>query len=420
MKICVTHYAYHPITGGVETHLVDLCSDLVEQGHEVHALVGSLPGHPDEQTQNGVQIHRRPELDVEWVRRRKREAGVEADDPWKSLQRELRAFYRGFIDHYGIDVVHAHNFHHFLPEYAMALTELYGEGVPTVLTIHEMWGEFMCEHLLETTRWDAIIAVGAHVQRDVERMVPGVRNLHTILHGTNTEMFRPDVDDGGLREKLGLNGRPVILHPARMLPWKGVHVSVAAMREVVEKFPTAALIITDTDQIIDWVRELGDYKQQILDTVERDNLSRNVIPYSFDYFDLPRAYAMADLVIYPTTGEEPFGLVPLEAMACGRPIIVSKSGGLVESVVDGVTGYIIAKDDPEQLANRMMRLLGDADLRGRMGKAGRRHVEQHFSRRRMTDETVELYYAAIDAARGRKVGLRLPLPGRAGGSDGSP
>ena len=58
MKICVTHYAYHPITGGVETHLVDRCSDLVDQGHEVHALVGSLQGYPDEQIQNGVQIHR--------------------------------------------------------------------------------------------------------------------------------------------------------------------------------------------------------------------------------------------------------------------------------------------------------------------------------------------------------------------------
>jgi glycosyltransferase involved in cell wall biosynthesis len=402
MKICITHYAYHPITGGVETHLVDLCSELVNQGHEVHALVGSLPNRPDEQVQNGVQIHRRPELDIEAVRRRKTDAGMEADVPWKLLQRELRAFYRGFVENYGIDIVHAHNFHHFLPEYALALTDLHNEGLPTVLTIHEMWGEFICEHLLESTQWDAVIAVGAHVQHEVEARVPGIRHLRTILHGTNLDLFRPDGSDEGLRQKLGLADRTVILHPARMLPWKGVHVSVAAMPLVIEKFPTATLVITDTDQIIDWIRELRDYKEQILYSIERKRLSQNIIPHSFDYFDLPRAYALADLVIYPTTGEEPFGLVPLEAMACARPVIVSRSGGLVESVVDGVTGYIIEKDRPDQLADRMIRLLSNSDLRRRMGAAGRNYVEQHFSRQRMTKQTVELYALALEAGHHRK------------------
>jgi glycosyltransferase involved in cell wall biosynthesis len=402
VKICVTHYAYHPITGGVETHLVDLCSELAAQGHEVHALVGPLTGQPDEQRQNGVFIHRRPELDIESVRRRKQEAGIDADTPWKLLQRELLGFYRDFVDTYKIDVVHAHNFHHFLPEYGLALTELYDEGLPTILTIHEMWGEFICEHLLETTRWDAIIAVGEHVRRDVVRMVPNVHGLHKILHGTNVEMFQPDVADHGLRAELGLADRPVILHPARMLPWKGVHVSVAAMRKVVEQFPTAALIGTETDQIIDWIRELGAYKQQILAAVERDGLTGNVVRRSFDYFDLPRAYALADLVIYPTTGEEPFGLVPLEAMACGRPIIVSRSGGLIESVVEGETGYIVEKEDPDQLANRIVRLLSDDGLRRQMGLAGRRHVEKNFSRRRMVDQTLALYRAAANAGRRRR------------------
>ncbi|HVC34077.1 MAG TPA: glycosyltransferase family 4 protein [Chloroflexota bacterium] len=403
MKICMTHYAYHPITGGVETHLLDLCSELAAQGHEVHALVGTMAGQPEEQRQNGVLIHRRAELDIEWIRQRKQRAGVDADTPWKLLQRELLSFYRDFVDTHQIDVVHAHNFHHFLPEYGLALTELYHEGLPTVLTIHEMWGEFICEHLLETTRWDAIVAVGEHVRRDVVRLVPNVQNLHKILHGTNVEMFRPDLADGGLRAELGLVDRPVILHPARMLPWKGVHVSVAAMRRVAKAFPNAALIVTDTDQIIDWVRELGAYKQQILAAIERDGLTNNVVPRSFDYFDLPRAYAMADLVIYPTTGEEPFGLVPLEAMACARPIIVSRSGGLVESVVDGETGYVVEKEDADALADRMIRLLGDADLRRRMGQAGRRHVERNFSRRRMTDETVKLYRSAVAAGQRREV-----------------
>jgi len=402
MKICVTHYAYHPITGGVETHLVDLCSELADQGHEVHALVGTMPGQTVEQQRDGVYIHRRPELDIEQVRQRKLAENVEADTPWQPLQREILTFYQNFVDTFQIDLVHAHNFHHFLPEYALALTKLHDAGLPTVLTLHEMWGEFICEHLLESTRWDSIIAVGQHVRRDVDKTVPGLRNVHTILHGTNINTFNPDVTDHGLRAELGLEDRPVILHPARMLPWKGVHVSVAAMRKVVDSFPDAALIVTDTEQIIDWIQELGEYKQQILDSIEREGLTNNVVRRSFDYFDLPHAYACADVVIYPTTGEEPFGLVPLEAMACARPVIVSRSGGLIESVVDGETGYIIEKENPDQLADRLIQLLGDANLRERMGADGRQHVEKNFSRKRMTDETMALYRDAVEAGRQRR------------------
>jgi glycosyltransferase involved in cell wall biosynthesis len=401
MRICMTHYAFYPTTGGVESHLLDLCAELVRQGHEVHALVGSLKGSPPEEVIEGVQVHREDLLNIELVRERKAAAGFDADTPWPILQRRIRAFYRDFVERHGIDVVHAHNFHHFLPEYGLALTELHDEGLPTMLTLHEMWGEFICESLLENTRWDSIIPVGEHVRRDLLRMSPKVRNVRKILHGINVEMFNPDVQESGLREELGLQGRRVILHPARMLPWKGVHYSVEAMRQVVERFPDAVLIVTDTEQIIDWIRELGEYKRQVLAAVEANGLREHVLAHSFDFFDLPRAYALADVVIYPTCGEEPFGLVPLEAMACAKPVIVSRSGGLVESVVDGKTGYLVEKDDSDQLAERLIRLLGSDGLRLTMGQAGRRHVEKRFSRERMTREVVEEYDRGLRAGGAR-------------------
>jgi glycosyltransferase involved in cell wall biosynthesis len=401
LKVCVTHYAYYPTTGGVESHLIDLCTELVRQGHEVHALVGSLKGSPAEQTIDGVQIHRDPMLDIEYARERKLVAGYDPDRPWPDLQRSTREFFEDFIDTHEIDVVHAHNFHHFLPEYGLALTELHDQGLATVLTLHEMWGEFICEHLLEETRWDSIIPVGEHVRQDLVRMAPNVGHVRKILHGINIQMFNPGVRERGLRDELGLTDRTVILHPARMLPWKGVHLSVEAMRTVVEEFPNAVLIVTDTDQIIDWIRELGEYKQQILQSIKEFGLSRNVLPHSFDFFDLPRAYALADIVIYPTCGEEPFGLVPLEAMACAKPVVVSRSGGLVESVVHAKTGYIIDKDNSDQLADRLIQLLGDQGLRESMGRAGRRHVEAHFSRERMVSEVVEEYERGLTKARAR-------------------
>jgi hypothetical protein len=129
--------------------------------------------------------------------------------------------------------------------------------------------------------------------------------------------------------------------------------------------------------------------------VEENNLRDRVVMRPFDFFkELPEAYGMADIVVYPTSGEEPFGLVPLEAMASGKPIIVTRSGGLTESVVDGVTGFVIPKEDSALLANRLTALLERPELAQRMGQAGRQHVEAQFTRRRMALEVEALYRAA--------------------------
>ena len=412
MGICLTHYAYYPTTGGVETHLLDLSAELVRQSYKVHALVGSLSGEPGERMVGNVLVHRRDWLNPEIVRERKRAKGIPEDRVWKPLQEEIKTEYRRFIQDYGINVIHAHNFHHFLPEYGQALTDIRREdGIPVFLTIHEMWEEFICQDLLERTEWDGVIAVGQHVYGDVVAQVPDIQNLKVVLHGVDTDTFRPDVNKLLLKRALGLEGRRVILHPARLLPWKGVHTTVKAFALLAEQFPDAALVITDTQNILDWVDELRGYREEIISLVEDKGLSDRVVMRSFDFFkDLPQAYAFSDIVVYPSSGEEPFGLVPLEAMSSGKPVVVTRSGGLTESVVDGVTGFLIPKEDAPALADRITALLKNPDLAQRMGQAGRQHVEAHFTRHRMGDEVAALYrQALLDRAQqwGR---TRVPAP----------
>jgi glycosyltransferase involved in cell wall biosynthesis len=410
MNICMTHYAFYPTTGGVETHLLDLCIALARQGHEVHALVGSMPGEPEELEVDGVYVHRRDWMNPEIMRERKMRADIATDRDWPELQDEIRTAYRDFVQEYDIDLVHAHNFHHFLPEYGLALTEIRREqDIPTFLTIHEMWGEFLCEDLLNRTAWDGIIAVGQHVYGDVVAKVPNIANLKVILHGVNTEMFRPNVDGNALKRELGLEGKLVILHPARLLPWKGVHTTVDAFARFMHRFPDVAVVITDTHEILDWAHELKDYRETIFSMLGDNGLAERVVMRSFDFFkELPQAYAMSDIVLYPTSGEEPFGLVPLEAMASGKPVIVTRSGGLIESVVDGVTGFLIPKEDERMLASRLTTLLRYPDLAAGMGQAGRRHVEERFPRERMAAEVADLYSAAL-AGRGRHPGIEEAL-----------
>jgi len=409
MKICMTHYAFHPTTGGVESHLLDLCAELVRQGHTVHALVGSLDGQPERSEVQGVAIHRTELMNPEWIRDRKAERGIEAETTDPDILRSVRAMYEDFVDRYDIDVVHGHNFHHFVPEHALALTELWRRGVPNLLTVHEVWSEFICEDLLQRARWDYVITFCDHVTRGIREQAPHLESIRKVFPGINVELFSPANRDRTWADKLGLDGRPVIIHPARMLPWKGVAYSVEAMELVRKEFPDALLIVTDTEDIVDWVRELKGYKQQILQSIEDKGLQDNVVTQPFPYVELPWVYNFSDVVIYPTIGEEPFGLVPVEGMACGKPVVVTRSGGMVESVVDGETGFIIPKRDPAALAEKLLLLLRDKDLAARLGRQGRARATQVFSCERMTRETVELYRAALARGRERAVARGAPV-----------
>jgi glycosyltransferase involved in cell wall biosynthesis len=116
--------------------------------------------------------------------------------------------------------------------------------------------------------------------------------------------------------------------------------------------------------------------------------------------ELARLYARAAVVVCPSH-REGFGVACLEAMAHGRPVVASAVGGLLDLVVDGETGIQVPPDDVSALRSAIEQLLGDRELRRRMGAAGRRRAAEHFSWDAVTRRTVELYarYA------GKKPGL---------------
>lgn len=98
----------------------------------------------------------------------------------------------------------------------------------------------------------------------------------------------------------------------------------------------------------------------------------------WDYGELPALYKSAAVVVVPSIWEEPFGLVAVEAMACGIPVIASNIGGLSGIVIHGETGYLVRPGDPVDLANHLEILLAEPALRRNMGEAGRQRVEESF------------------------------------------
>ena len=107
--------------------------------------------------------------------------------------------------------------------------------------------------------------------------------------------------------------------------------------------------------------------------------------------DLPRLYAQADVVVAPVLWQEPFGIIPLEAMSCRRPIVASKTGGHLLTVKDGETGFLFNPGDSNDLVEKLSKLLDSRDLRLQMGEKGRERILNEFR----WDTIMQKYYQRI-------------------------
>jgi glycosyltransferase involved in cell wall biosynthesis len=145
------------------------------------------------------------------------------------------------------------------------------------------------------------------------------------------------------------------------------------------------------------VQELVDAAQGLNLVVAGDGPLRARVPAALGFVphdELERLYARAAVVVCPSR-REGFGVACLEAMAHGRPVVATAVGGLLDLVVDAETGLLVPPRDPAALRIALERLLGDADLRRRLGAAGRRRAQERFSWPTVTVETIGAYTDAL-------------------------
>jgi glycosyltransferase involved in cell wall biosynthesis len=145
------------------------------------------------------------------------------------------------------------------------------------------------------------------------------------------------------------------------------------------------------------VLELLEAAQGLNLVVAGDGPLRDRVPTARGFVqhdELQQLYARAAVVACPSR-REGFGVACLEAMAHGRPVVATRVGGLLDLVVDGETGIVVPPRDPTALRSALERLLADADLRRRLGTAGRDRARSHFSWEKVTDATLAAYAEAV-------------------------
>ncbi len=374
MRVLQVHWAFPPTTGGVESHVADLSTGLAARGCQVTVLTGETV--PEQWP--GVTVVRSELLDLDRIR-----AGI---GDAKSYQEAVRSDIERVLTSARPNVVHGHNLHHFAAAPALALDELSRQqGFRMYHTFHETWPDLLHEKPVYRG-WAGNYAVSQHVREQCAARIGFSPDLRPL--GIDTTRFRTRIP------AFYGEGVPVILHPARLLPWKGVHVSLRMLSLLAHRGVSARLILTDTARIADWDGELSAYRADILRLISELGLGNHVELRAVSYRDMPGLYEEADVVIYPTVAAEPYGLVPLEGMSACRPLVASRCGGIPETIVDGITGWLVDPEDAEALADRVTSLIADPEHARRMGEAGRRHVREHFDLQRYVDGVLDAYRAA--------------------------
>jgi len=260
-------------------------------------------------------------------------------------------------------------------------------GVPIIITSRrnvEIGGE-MRERLLRWTAGldDKVIAVCELARRaQIERTHAAPQNVVTVHNGLDVAEFgtlNPEAR-ATTREAFGIPPTaPLVGSVGRLHPQKDFATLLKAMVCVRDRLPDAHLLLVGD----------GDLKPELVSQARSLELAQTVT-FAGHRTDIPEILSAVDLLVLPSLWEGlPNAL--LEAMAAGLPVVATAVGGTPEVVVDGVTGFLVPPRDPQALADAILRLLRNPELRQRMGEAGRARVAAHFSIEQMVHKTEALY-----------------------------
>lgn len=362
----------HVITGidvgGAENHLLSLCEGLVERGFDV--TVAYLKGE-------GELARQFRDAGCDVVR-----IGIRADVDPVGFARLL-----GHVARRDYDVVHGHLFHGNV--YGVTAGTL--AGVPVVVSSKHndppFWDEqpYRFVHDLTVNRVDRVFPISENVARYLEETtsVPPER-VQTIRYGIDTSPFDSVADVPAVRSEFG--GAELVGTVARLTEQKDLGTLVRAFARVAGEHDAHLAIVGRGE------------RRDELERIAADCGVSSAVTFTGFREDVPALMGAFDVFVLPSRWEG-LGVVFLEAMAAGTPVVASDTSAIPEVVDDGTTGFLCPPGDVEAFADRISALLSDDELRTRMGEAGRERVESEFSVDRMVDEMAAAYDSLLETSR---------------------
>ncbi len=364
MKIAMVSPYDFTWPGGVTAHVSQLAQELCHAGHQVKVLAPHSPSRECFEAESFVPLGRSVPVPS---------GGSIAR---VSLSWWLYRRVREILDEECFDVIHLHE--PLAPVLPLCFLEC--SNTVNVGTFHAYYTR---QHLYRFSqpiikRWHQRlhggIAVSPAAHEYVHNFFP--REYRIIPNGIDVDHFTgnsvpwPEYQDG----------KTNILFVGRMEKRKGLKYLLEAYCRLKWEHPNTRLIVVGP----------GNLDRDSHSILSARNPGDVVLVGGVPYQDLPRYYASADIYCSPATGQESFGIVLLEAMACGKPIVASAIEGYMGIVKDGEQGLLFPRKDAQALANTLATLVENPEYARRLGETGRRMVEQY--RWKVVARQVESYY----------------------------
>lgn len=380
LKIGITCY---PTLGGSGVVATELGKLLAEKGHDVHFITHSIPfrlGRFDkriffhEVEVSDYYVFRYPPYDLSLASKLAQVAKMQ-----------------------NLDLLHVH---YAIPHAVCALLakQMVGDHLKVVTTLHgtDITVLAQDESISDLIRYainrsDAVTAVSEDLIRETRSTLRVDRPIDLTYNFVDKRVYYPR-DVTKLREEFAHPNEKILMHISNFRPVKRVLDVVEVFAKVNEQVPSRLLFVgegPDLPKVIARVKELG-----LADRVA----------FCGKQDDVAEVISLGDLMLLPSE-KESFGLVALEAMACGVPTVGSIAGGIPELVTDGETGFLSPIGDTQKMAEDAIRLLTDPDLYSRVVKACLHRARFTFCNDRIMREYEDIYYRVL----GRPVPERSPL-----------
>ena len=365
MKIgIVSPYAY-PRPGGANAHIRETYERLSELGHSVRII--TAPWGDDPPARDVIQI------------------GQAIAVPYNgaigriTLSLRLEWLVRKMLERERFDIIHHHE--PLVPFLSMQVLD--SARCPQVATFHA-FGGFSVSYWLGKSiglhylnKLDARIAVSSAARHFVARYFPG--DYRIIPNGVDVAFYADARPFPEYRD-----GKTNILLVGRLEPRKGAMYLLRAYAQLKKKHPNTRLIVCN------WGPQLGHMRRLI----RKEGVADVLFAGRVDDRDKARFYKTADIFCAPSTGQESFGIVLLEAMAAGLPVVASDIHGYKRVVQRNVTGLLVEPKEPDAIAAALERLICDEGLRRRLGEAGARRAPE-YDWSHVTRELLDLYGEVI-------------------------
>ncbi len=364
LKILIVSDMYYPLPGGIPEHIHNLYLEMKKMGHTVHILTGKS-------FSDNTKI-------ASDIKRFGHSISVPANNSFSQITIGIAMFKRvkTLLDRENYDIVHIHG--SLAP--TLPILTLYFSKTTNIVTFHAAHNHSIGYAALRSPlskmfrRIHGLIAVSKEAERSVNKYFPG--NYRIIPNGVNIKRFNPQ------NQKLEkfLDGKINLLFVGRHDPRKGIKYLYKAMDFIIEKHENVRLIVVGKGVLKNY------YKQMI---------SENAMKYIVfeDYVDselIPLYYRTADIYISPATGGESFGIVLLESMASGTPLVASRIRGYRQVAKHKFNAYFVKPKDPKELAEGVINIIENDDLRKELITNGLESVKK-YSWNNVTNQVLDYY-----------------------------